>query len=296
MFKSGFIGIIGRPNVGKSTLFNAIIGEKVSIIADKPQTTRNKITGIRNFPDAQLVFLDTPGIHKAKTLLNRAMVQTARESMDDADILLMLADAHAGVHPQDLFLIETLGEVKIPVFLVINKIDLIEKPLLLPLIDKFRALYDFREIFPVSAAKEYGLDELLQTIKDVLPEGPQYFAEDAFTDATERFIAAEFIREKIMVLTAQEVPYATAVVIDSFKEEEAKNLIRVSATITVEKESQKAIMIGKKGSMLKSIGTQARLEMEKLFGTRVFLELFVRVKKDWTASDKMLHEFGLIKN
>ncbi len=296
MFKSGFIGLIGRPNVGKSTLFNAIIGEKVSIIADKPQTTRNKITGIKNLPDAQLIFLDTPGIHKAKTPLNRAMVRTARESFNDADILLMMVEAGSGVHSQDIFLIETLAEIHIPVFLVINKIDLIEKNLLLPLIDKFRTLYNYSEIFPVSAVKGDGLDELLQTIKNNLPEGPQYFAEDTFTDATERFIAAEFIREKIMLLTSQEVPYATAVEIDTFKEDEEKNLIRISATITVEKDSQKAIMIGKKGSMLKNIGTQARLEMEKLFDSKVFLELFVRVKKDWTSSEKMLQEFGLLKN
>lgn len=296
MYRSGFIGIIGRPNVGKSTLFNAIIGEKISIIADKPQTTRNKITGIKNLPDAQLIFLDTPGIHKAKTPLNRAMVQTARESFNDADILLMMVEAASGVHSQDIFLIETLAEIHLPVFLVINKIDLIEKKLLLPLIDKFRNLYNYSEIFPVSATKGDGLEELLQTIKNNLPEGPQYFAEDTFTDATERFIAAEFIREKIMLLTSQEVPYATAVEIDTFKEDEEKNLIRISATITVEKDSQKAIMIGKKGSMLKNIGTQARLEMEKLFDSKVFLELFVRVKKDWTSSEKMLQEFGFLKN
>ncbi len=296
MFRSGFIGIVGRPNVGKSTLFNAIIGEKISIIADKPQTTRNKITGIKNLPDAQLVFLDTPGIHKAKTPLNRAMVRTARESFNDADILLMLVEANSAVHSQDIFLIEGLTEINVPVFLVINKIDLIEKNLLLPLIDKFRNLYKYQEIFPVSATKGDGIDELLQTIKNNIPEGPQYFTEDTFTDASERFIAAEFIREKIMLLTSQEVPYATAVEIDTFKEDEEKNLIRISATITVEKESQKAIMIGKKGSMLKNIGTQARLEMENLFDSKVFLELFVRVKKDWTSSEKMLQEFGLINH
>ena len=296
MFKSGFIGIIGRPNVGKSTLFNTLIGEKISIITDKPQTTRNKITGIKNLPDAQLIFLDTPGMHKAKTSLNRAMVQAARDSFNDADILLMLVEANSDVHSQDIFLIEALAEIDIPVFLIINKIDLIEKKLLLPLINKFRTLYNYQEIFPVSAIKGDGLAELLQTIKNNLPAGPQYFAEDLFTDATERFIAAEFIREKIMLLTSQEVPYATYVEIDTFKEDEEKNLICISATITVEKESQKAIMIGKKGLMLKNIGTQARLEMEKFFGAKVFLELFVRVKKDWTSSDKMLQEFGLLKN
>ncbi len=296
MFRSGFIGIIGRPNVGKSTLFNAIIGEKISIIANKPQTTRNKITGIKNLPDAQLIFLDTPGIHKARTPMNRVMVKTARDTFGDADILLMLVEANSDVHPQDMFLIEALAGIRIPVFLVINKIDLVEKQLLLPLIDKFRTLYNFKEIIPVSAVKGEGIDDLLETVKNNLPEGPQYFAEEEFTDSSERFIAAEFIREKIMWLTEQEIPYASAVEIDSFKEEEEKNLIRISATITVEKESQKAIMIGKKGAMLKKIGTEARLEMERFFDAKVFLKLFVRVKKDWTSSEKMLQEFGLIKN
>jgi GTP-binding protein Era len=295
LFKSGFIGIIGRPNVGKSTFFNAVVGDKISIVADKPQTTRNKITGIKNFPDAQLIFLDTPGIHKPKTPLNRAMVQTAQETIGGAEILLMMIEANSDVHHQDLFLIESLAGVKVPVFLVINKIDLIDKKYLLPLIDKFSKLYDYREIFPVSALKGEGIIDLLEALKNILPEGPQLFPEDILTDATERFIAAEFIREQILLRTSQELPYVSAVMIDSFKEDEEKNLIRISATINVEKESQKAIMIGKKGAMLKNIGTQSRLQMEKLFGARVFLELFVRVRKDWTSSDKMLQEFGLIK-
>ncbi len=296
MFKSGFIGIIGRPNAGKSTLFNAIVGDKISIITDKPQTTRNKITGIKNFPDAQLIFLDTPGMHKPKTPMNRAMVQTTRETISSVEVLLMLIEANTDVHPHDLFLIESLAQVKVPVFLVINKIDLIEKKFLLPLIDKFRTLYNYREIFPVSALKGDGIEALLNAIKEILPEGPKYYPDDIITDATERFIAAEFIREKITLFTQQEIPYSTAVEVDLFKEDEEKNLIRISATINVEKESQKAIMIGKKGTMLKKIGTQARLEMEKLFGAKVYLELFVRVKKEWTSSDKMLEEFGLLKH
>ena len=296
MFKSGFIGIIGRPNAGKSTLFNAIVGDKISIITDKPQTTRNKITGIKNFPDAQLIFLDTPGMHKPKTPMNRAMVQTTRETISSVEVLLMLIEANTDVHPHDLFLIESLAQVKVPVFLVINKIDLIEKKFLLPLIDKFRTLYNYREIFPVSALKGNGIEDLLNAIKEILPEGPKYYPDDIITDATERFIAAEFIREKITLFTQQEIPYSTAVEVDLFKEDEEKNLIRISATINVEKESQKAIMIGKKGTMLKKIGTQARLEMEKLFGAKVYLELFVRVKKEWTSSDKMLEEFGLLKH
>ena len=295
MFKSGFIAILGRPNVGKSTFFNAIIGDKISIVADKPQTTRNRITGIKNFPDAQLIFLDTPGMHKPKTPLNRAMVQAARDTIGDADVLLMMVEADALIGLHDLFLIETLAGVKAPVLLAINKIDRIEKPSLLPLIDQYSKLYDFTGIFPICALKKEGLKELLTSLKEILPEGPRLFPDDIATDATERFIAGEFIREQILHLTKQEVPYASAVTIDAFKEDEKKNLIRISATISVEKESQKAIMIGKKGALLKKIGTRARLSMENLFGANVFLELFVRVKKDWTSSDRMLREFGLIK-
>ena len=295
MFKSGFIAILGRPNVGKSTFFNAIIGDKISIVANKPQTTRNRITGFKNFPDAQLIFLDTPGMHNPKTPLNRAMVQAARDTISDADALLMMVEADANIGPHDIFLIEALASVKAPVFLAINKIDRVEKPSLLPLSDQYRKLYNFAGIFPISALKGTGHDELLSCLKEALPEGLQLFPDDIATDATERFIAGEFIREQIMLLTQQEIPYASAVTIDAFKEDEEKNLIRISATISVEKESQKAIMIGKKGAMLKKIGTQARLSMENLFGAKVFLELFVRVKKDWTSSDRMLREFGLIK-
>lgn len=296
MFQSGFIGIIGRPNAGKSTLFNAIIGDKISIITNKPQTTRNKITGIKNDPDAQMIFLDTPGMHRPKTPLNKAMVQTTRDTIGSVDVLLMLVEANTDVHPHDLFLIESLVPVHAPVILVINKIDLIEKQYLLPLMDKFRQLYDFREIFPISALKGDGIDDLLKAVKVLLPEGPPFYPDDIQTDATERFIAAEFIREKITLMTKQEIPYAIAVEIDLFKEDEAKNLIRISASINVEKESQKAIIIGKRGAMLKNIGTQARLDMEKLFGARVFLELFVRVRKDWTCSERMLQEFGILKH
>jgi GTP-binding protein Era len=296
LFKSGFIGIIGRPNAGKSTLFNAIVGDKISIITDKPQTTRNKITGIKNYPDAQLIFLDTPGMHKPKTPLNRAMVQTTRETISSVDVLLMLVEANSDVHPHDLFLIESLVQTRVPVILVINKIDLFDKKYLLPLIDKFRVLYHFEEIFPISALKGEGITDLLDVVKKILPEGPQYYPDDIQTDVTERFIASEFIREKITLFTKQEIPYSTAVQVDLFKEDEAKNLIHITATINVEKESQKAIMIGKKGAMLKRIGTEARQEMEKLFGAKIFLELFVKVRKEWTNSDKILQEFGILKH
>lgn len=295
MFKSGFISILGRPNVGKSTFFNTVLGDKISIVTNKPQTTRNRISGIKNFPDAQMIFLDTPGIHKPKNPLNRAIVKAAQETIGNADILLMLVEANSDVRQHDVLITESLRSVKVPVFLVINKIDLIEKKYLLPLIDKFSKLYNYKEIFPISALNGEGITDLINSIKDNLPEGPRLFPEDILTDATERFIASEFIREQITIFTKQEIPYSSAVVVDSFKEDEDKNLIKISATINVEKESQKAIMIGKNGVMLKNIGTQARKQMENLFGARVFLELFVRVRKDWTNSERMLTEFGLIK-
>jgi len=295
LFKSGFISILGRPNVGKSTFFNTVLGDKISIVTNKPQTTRNRISGIKNFPDAQMIFLDTPGIHKPKNPLNRAIVKAAQETIGNADILLMLVEANSDVRQHDVLITESLRSVKVPVFLVINKIDLIEKKYLLPLIDKFSKLYNYKEIVPISALNGEGITDLINSIKDNLPEGPRLFPEDILTDATERFIASEFIREQITIFTKQEIPYSSAVVVDSFKEDEDKNLIKISATTNVEKESQKAIMIGKNGVMLKNIGTQARKHMENLFGARVFLELFVRVRKDWTNSERMLTEFGLIK-
>lgn len=295
MFKSGFIGIMGKPNVGKSTFFNTVLGDKISIVTNKPQTTRNRISGIKNFSDAQMIFLDTPGIHQPKNPLNRAIVKAAQETIGNVDILLMLVEANSDVRHHDLLVIESLRSVKVPVFLIINKIDLVEKKYILPLIDKFSKLYNYKEIFPVCALNGEGVNDLVNIIKDYLPPGPRLFPEDILTDVTERFIAAEFIREQITLYTKQEIPYSSAVVIDSFKEDEEKNLIKINATINVEKESQKAIMIGENGIMLKNIGTQARKQMENLFGARVFLELFVRVRKDWTNSERMLAEFGLIK-
>ncbi len=295
MFKSGFISIIGRPNVGKSTLLNAIVGERIAITTHKPQTTRNKIVGIRNLTEpqaAQMIFLDTPGIHRAETPLNRAMVETATATFRSVDLLLMLTEASAAAHSDDRMILGFLRETVIPVFLVINKIDLVDAPLLLPMIEKYRKLFPFREILPVSALKVRGIDILIGEILKLLPEGPRYFPEEVMTDRSERFIAAEIIREKITLRTRQEIPYATAVVIDAFKEDESKNLIRISATIHVEKDSQKGIIIGKNGSMLKEIGTRARLDLESFFAAKVFLELYVRVAKDWTHDPRLLHEFG----
>mgnify|MGYP001029782282 CR=1 FL=1 len=292
LFKSGFVGIIGKPNVGKSTLLNYIIGEKVAITTYKPQTTRNKIMGIKNTDRGQIIFLDTPGIHKAKTPLNKYMVKEAVSTFGDVDILLFIVEANAPFGEDDSIIIKSLQNIQVPVILLINKIDLVEKDKLLPLIDELMQLYPFQEIIPLSALKGYSVDTLLDVIWNILPEGPEYFPDDMFTDSSERFLAAEIIREKVMLLTHQEIPYSTAVLLESFKEDERKNLIHMSATINVEKNSQKGIIIGKKGSMLKEIGTQARLEMEKFFGTRIYLELFVRVKKDWTRNERTLREFG----
>jgi GTP-binding protein Era len=292
IFKSGFIGIIGRPNVGKSTLLNAIIGEKIAITTYKPQTTRNRIMGIKNIENGQMIFLDTPGIHRATTPLNQLMVAAAMDTFRSSDVLLMMVEATESAHRDDLMIIDSLRNIRLPVILLINKIDLVRKHTILPLIDRFQHLFTFVEIIPVSALTGDGISLLIERIWEILPEGPKYFPDETMTDKTERFIAAEIIREKIILLAHQEIPYATAVVVDSFKEDEKKNLIRIQAIIHVAKNSQKGIIIGKKGSMLKEIGTRARLDMEKFFATRIYLELFVRVTKDWTHDPRMLGEFG----
>ncbi len=299
MFKSGFIGIIGRPNVGKSTLLNELVGETIAIATRKPQTTRNRIMGIKNLDEpnpGQLIFLDTPGIHRAKTPLGRAMVETAAGTIGDVDLILLLVEADMAPRSDDRFIIDSLADSPAPAILVINKTDLVEKRLLLPLIDTFSALYPFREIIPVSALKNDGIAHLVAEIWKLLPEGPRYFPEEMMTDRSERFIAAEIIREKITLRLHQEIPYAAAVVVDSFQEDEARNMIRIKATINVEKDSQKGIVIGKGGMMLKEIGTKARLEMERFFASRVFLELFVRVAKDWTSDPRLLREFGYMES
>jgi GTP-binding protein Era len=295
LFKSGYVGIIGRPNVGKSTLLNGIIGEEIAISTPKPQTTRNRIMGILNSKEGQAIFLDTPGIHHPDTPLNRYMVETAMNTFAGVDLLLTVIDAEAGFHKDDQFIIDAMGDAKLPVILVINKTDLTEKPMLLPLIDRFRNLFPFAAIIPLSALKKEGLDSLLDEIWKLLPEGPSYFPEDVMTDRTERFIAAEIIREKIIMLTRQEIPYATAVVVESFKEDREKNLLSIAAVIHAEKESQKGILIGSKGATLKRIGTEARLSLEKFFAIRVFLKLFVSVRKDWTKDAKALREFGYVE-
>ena len=290
-FKSGFISIIGRPNVGKSTLLNVLLGEKIAIVSSKPQTTRNRILGIVNQPGAQLVFLDTPGIHKPMHKMNEVMVKTALQTYNEVDVILMLVEAQEQPGGGDRFIVETLAKVKTPVFLLINKVDLIKKEALLPLMQVYSSMYKFAEIIPVSALKN-DLGGLVETILKRLPQGPKYFPDDQLTDQPERFIVSELVREKIFELTKEEIPYSTAVVIEEMKEE--PEITRISAVIYVERDSQKGILIGKGGGMLKEIGTRARLDAEKLLGTKIFLKLLVKVKKGWREDERMLKNFGIL--
>jgi GTP-binding protein Era len=293
LFRSGYIAIIGRPNVGKSTLLNQLLGEKVAIVSPKPQTTRNRITGIRTTETSQMVFLDTPGIHQAHSLMNRRMVDVALQSLHEVDMIVWLLDSHERIGAEDERIAQTLSELKIPIAVLLNKIDLVSKGKLLPMIQRCSELLPDREILPLSALKGENIQVLLGLIERNLPEGPKYFSGEEFTDQTERFIAAEIIREKVFLLTRQEIPYGVAVTIDEFSEREEKSLIIISATIHTEREAHKPILIGKHGAMLKQIGTRAREELEALFGCRVFLELFVRVDRDWTQNPHMLTEMGL---
>ncbi|GFO64568.1 GTPase Era [Geomonas paludis] len=291
IFRSGFVSIVGRPNVGKSTLLNRILGEKLMITSDKPQTTRNQIKGIHNVPDGQIVFLDTPGIHRAKTRLNKFMVEEALSSVQGVDLILFLVDGAFDPEKEAGMIKEVLSGVEAPVILVLNKIDLIPKGDLLGRMAAYGETYPFKEIIPVSAASGDGVEQLVQLVHGLLPEGPCYFPDDILTDVPERFIVAEIIREKIFRLTRDEVPYSTAVVVDSFKERET-GVVAIQATINVERDSQKGIIIGRKGEMLKKIGSQARQEIERLLDTKVFLELFVRVSGEWSDNSRMLKEFG----
>jgi len=290
-FRSGFISIVGRPNVGKSTLLNALLGEKIAIISDKPQTTRNRILGIVNERDAQMVFMDTPGIHKPMHRMNEVMVKTALATYNEVDVILMLAEATEKPGGGDRYIIETLKNVKTPVYLLINKIDLVEKERLLPLMQEYSKLFGFAEIIPVSALRN-DLGGLIPSVLARLPEGPKYFPDDQLTDQPERFIVSELIREKIFELTKDEIPYSTAVAIEEMKEE--PEITRITAVIYVERESQKGILIGRGGAMLKKIGTLARQDAEKLLGTKIFLQLWVKVKKAWREDEHMLKNLGLV--
>lgn len=295
-FRSGFVCILGRPNAGKSTLLNALVGEKLAIISPKPQTTRNRILGIihvakqKRHPAAQVVLVDTPGIHKPDSSLGRKMMVEVREALEGCNLILLIVDAAHRRDVTDEFVLELAKKSQTPIFLLLNKIDLLrgQKQELLPLIEQFSRLHDFKEIIPLSARKREGLDLLLSKLLAALPEGPRYFPEDQVTDQPARFMAAESIREQILLATSEEVPYSTTVLIDEF--EEGKKLTRVSATIYCEREGQKAILIGKQGQMLKKIGTAARLQIEKIVGTRVFLELFIKVQPGWRDSREFVDE------
>jgi GTP-binding protein Era len=287
-FVSGFVSILGRPNVGKSTLLNALIGTKVAIVADKPQTTRTAIQGVLTLPEGQIVFLDTPGIHRARSSLNRRMMVSVRDALDQRDLLLFVADATIRFTDADREALDLVKKSGTPVLLILNKIDRVsDKSALLPLLDKYRTAHDFAEYFPVSALRSAGLDELRAAILARLPQGPAYFPADHITDQPERFLATELIREKIILETREEVPHSVAVVVDQW--EDGPKLTRVLATIYVEKEGQKGIIIGAKGAMLKSIGTKARVEMELLFGKKIFLELHVKARANWRENKAFLN-------
>ena len=289
-FKSGFVSIIGRPNVGKSTLLNAIIGEKIVITSNKPQTTRNRIQGIHNIPDGQIIFIDTPGIHAGHSRLNKSMVDVAMSSISGVDLLLLVVEATA---PADTGIVaDVLSGVTTPVVLVINKVDLLpDKRVLLDRINAWTALHNFHEIVPVSAGTGDGVALLVDTISRYLPEGHQLFPDDILTDMPEKFIVAEMIREKVFRLTRDEVPYSTAVEVESFVER-PNGVIAIAAAIILERTTQKGIVIGRQGEMLKKIGSQARHDIERLLDTRVFLELFVKVEENWSERPSKLREYG----
>jgi GTP-binding protein Era len=291
-FKSGFISILGKPNVGKSTLLNRILGDKITIVSEKPQTTRTRIIGIKNLENAQLIFYDTPGIHRPRSRLQDAMVRRAFQAGNDADLILLLTEAHQPDMKTDESILKDLSSPQIPVFLIINKIDLVKKTTILPLIESYHALYAFSEIIPISARHGEGVEELITVILKRLSPGPQYFHADMTTDQSERFLAAEMVREQVFQHTYQEIPYAVGVAIETFRDDPDTGLLSVSAVIFVERQSQKAILIGRKGHMLKRIGTHARQEMERFFATRVFLRLWVKVKKDWPDDPRLLDEMG----
>ncbi|WP_454015499.1 GTPase Era [Bacillus sp. Marseille-Q7846] len=290
-YKSGFVSIIGRPNVGKSTFLNRIIGQKIAIMSDKPQTTRNKIQGVYTENDSQVIFIDTPGIHKPKHKLGDFMVKMAQTTLKEVDIVLFMVNAVEGFGRGEEFIIEKLKETKQPVFLVINKIDQLHPEQLLELIDQYRKLHEFAEIVPISALDGNNVGALIGTIKKYLPEGPQYYPDNQVTDHPERFIIAELIREKVLHLTREEVPHSVAVVIDAIQKREG-GAVYINATIVVERPSQKGIIIGKQGKMLKEVGKRARFDIEALLGSKVFLEVWVKVQKDWRNKMSQLRDLG----
>ena len=290
--KSGFVAFLGRPNAGKSTLLNRILGQKLAIVSDKPQTTRTRVAGAKNYPDAQVVFVDTPGVHKPTHRMNKRMVDTALEAMREVDVVALVVDASAKPGPGDRHLLGLLKDVTSPVILALNKVDIVGKPKLLPMLDQYSRSYPFVELVPLSAVDGTNVDTLESLFLKHLPDGEPMYPPEYLTDQTERFFASEVVREQVLQLTHDELPFSTAVMIDAFDEAE-QGLIKLYCTILVERESQKPIVIGKAGSMIKAIGTAARLGLEEHFGQRVFLDLRVKVKSEWRDDERLLDEIGL---
>lgn len=290
MLKSGFVSLVGRPNVGKSTLLNSLVGYKIAITSDKAQTTRNSIQGIYNDDDSQIVFVDTPGIHKPKHKLGRRLNEEAYYSIDDVDIILFLMDVTMPFGKGDNFVLDKIKQAKKPTFLILNKVDKIKKDHLLKLILKYKDIYDFKEIIPISALKKDNVNELINTLKKYLPDNVKYFPDEELTNTTIEFRAAELIREKVLRLTDEEVPHAVTCVVERYEDKKDKAII--TATIIVERDSLKSIIIGKQGKMLKSIGSKARQDIEKMVGKKVYLDLFVKTIKNWRDKEKYLRELG----
>jgi len=292
--KTGFVSLIGRPNAGKSTLLNRLVGTKLAIVSDKPQTTRNRILGVRNYPEAQVVFLDTPGIHRPLHRMNVRMVDTAVDTLRSVDVVGLVVDVTEKAGQGDRFVLDLLKSVTAPVFLILNKIDLVKKPKLLPLIQQAGALERFAEIVPVSAANGENVDRLERALVDRLPEGEPLYPPDYLTDQPERFFAAEVVREKVLQFTHAEIPFCSAVVVDRFEEAQGPDgVLKLYCTIVVERNSQKPIVVGRGGDMVKRIGTAARQDLEQFFGTRVFLDLRVQVRSEWREDDRVLDAIGL---
>jgi GTP-binding protein Era len=292
--KAGFMSLVGRPNAGKSTLLNRLVGTKLAIVSDKPQTTRTRILGVRNYADAQVVFLDTPGIHRPLHRMNVRMVDAAIETMTQVDVVGLVVDASEPPGRGDRFVLDLLKDITVPVFLILNKIDLMKKGRLLPIIERYHTEGSFAEIVPVSAATGDNVDRLERAIVSAMPEGERLYPDDYLTDQPERFLAAEIIREKVLQFTHAELPFSSAVIVDRFEEpSKGQPVLRLHCSIVVERESQKPIVIGRGGEMIKRIGTAAREELERFFSTRVFLDLHARVKADWRENDRVLHDIGL---
>ena len=292
VFKSGFISIIGRPNVGKSTFINRVIGQKIAIMSDKPQTTRNKVQGVLTTNDTQYIFIDTPGIHKPKHKLGDFMMKVAQNTLKEVDLILFMVNAEEGFGRGEEFILEKFQTVKTPIFLIINKIDRIHPDKLLTVIEAYKEKYHFAEIIPISALEGNNVETLLEQVKKYLPEGPMYYPADQVTDHPERFIVAELIREKALHLTREEIPHSLAVVIEKMERRQDQEMVHVMATIIIERDSQKGIIIGKQGKMLKEIGKRARADIENLLGSKVFLELWVKVQKDWRNKASQLRDYG----